>query len=121
MRRTAVALLIAALAAPAAGQIAPRREYGPVARPNPFISDGRLPSPGVRREARDLRSRIERARESGSLSPREARRLEREARLIERLGRRYGRDGLSAAEQHELEVRAAAVRAATNRPAAARR
>ena len=115
------ALLLVALATPAAAQIAPRHDYGPVARPSPFIGDGRLPSPGVHAEARDLRGRIERARESGSLSAREARQLEREARLIERLGRRYGRDGLSIAEQHELDVRAAAVRAATNRPAAARR
>jgi hypothetical protein len=60
----------------------------------------------------ELRGRIAAARESGDLSAREARRLEREARLIGRMAVRYGRDGLSDPERREIAIRAAAVRAA---------
>lgn len=65
------------------------------------------PSDGaVQRELRDTRRNIERRRESGELSKREARALRREARLIASLEDRYSRDGLSAAELHELQLRA---------------
>jgi hypothetical protein len=63
----------------------------------------------------DLRGRIAAARDSGDLGEREARRLDREARLIGRLAARYGRDGLSDPERGEIATRAAAVRAAVNR------
>jgi hypothetical protein len=107
MRRPAFSLLlILALAAPAAAQIAPRRDYDDVPAANPFLPDSRLPGPGIGREVRDIKGRIHRARDSGALSRGEARRLEREARALDRLARHYGRDGLSASERAELDNRA---------------
>ncbi|HYG47722.1 MAG TPA: hypothetical protein VD846_07240 [Allosphingosinicella sp.] len=113
-----VLLVFAAAAAPAAARIAGRHDYGPVSRSSPFLGDSRLPGPGIGREVRDLRDRIGRARDSGHLTRAEARRLEREARAIGRLGRRYGRDGLSPSEQAELESRAAYLRGAVGLPPA---
>jgi len=120
--RILAAGLAIGLAAPAAGQIAGRRDYGPVAPANPFLPDSRPPAPSPGREVEDLRGRIAAARESGDIGRREARRLDREARLIGRLAARYGRDGLSAPERGEIATRAAAVRGeiaartAVNRP-----
>jgi hypothetical protein len=123
MRIGSVGLLIlvgaaAAAAAPQGGsaQIVQPRDYGAVAARSPFLPDSRPPGPSAGAEVRDLKDRIAAARESGDLSPREARRLEREARLIGRLAVRYGRDGLSASERGEIGTRAAALRAAVNRP-----
>lgn len=121
MRMTFVGLVLlagAAAAAPqaASAQIVAPRDYGPVAAVNPFLPDSRTAAPSPGREVEDLRGRIAAARESGDLTPREARRLDREARLIGRLAARYGRDGLSAPERGEIATRAAAVRAAVNRP-----
>jgi hypothetical protein len=107
---------LVALAAPAVGQIAGKRDYGPVHSSSPFLADSRLPGPGIGRDVRDLEGRIDRARESGLLSRGEARRLEREARAIGRLGRVYGRDGLSPSERAELANRANYLRDSIGRP-----
>ena len=111
-RLTSSFLLVFTLAAAAS---APARIVGtqiptPAARANPFGSDSRLPDPSVGRELRDVRKDIERARENGDLTAREARQLRREARLIGRLAERYGRDGLSGSEQGELQNRARILR-----------
>jgi len=108
MRRSALLFLalLAVAAAPAGAQIAGKRDYGPVPVASPFLPDSRLPGPGIGREIRDIEGRIDRARDRGDLSGREARRLEREARAIGRLARLYGRDGLSPSERAELEARA---------------
>lgn len=118
MRMIAIVLSGAAMAAaaPASAQIVAPRDYGLVGRANPFLPDSRPPGPSAAAESRDLRERIGAAREAGQLSRRDARALDREARLIGRLGLRYGRDGLSGAERAELETRAAALRARINRP-----
>ncbi|HEX8240327.1 MAG TPA: hypothetical protein VF574_11365 [Allosphingosinicella sp.] len=119
MRRFALpALALLALAAPAAAQIAGKRDYGPVPVSSPFLPDSRLPGPGIGRELRDIEGRIDRARDRGDLTRREARGLEREARAIDRLAERYGRDGLSPSERAELENRARYLRDAVNRPRA---
>jgi hypothetical protein len=104
------------LAAPAAGQIAGRHDYGPVPVASPFLADSRLPAPPLGKELSDIDRRIESARASGALSPREARRLERETRALGRLARRYGRDGLSPAERAELEARTRYLRGEVGRP-----
>jgi hypothetical protein len=114
---SAAALLAGAAAAPAAAQIAGKRDYGPVPTASPLLADSRLPGPGIGREVRDIEGRIERARDRGDLSRGEARRLEREARALGRLARLYGRARLSRPEQAELENRAAYLRDSISRPA----
>ena len=109
MRRfalAAAALLLALPLAPAPAGIAERRVPRPVEpRVDPFLSDSSLSGPGIGREVRHVRKRIDRARDSGLISRRETRRMRREARAIERLAHLYGRDGLSASERRELETR----------------
>jgi hypothetical protein len=118
MRRFALPALtlLAFAAAPAAAQIAGRHDYGPFPVSSPFLPDSRLPGPGIGKELRDIKGRIDRARSNGSLSRGEARRLDREARAIGRLARVYGRDGLSPSERAELESRANYLRGAAGRP-----
>ena len=111
-----VALILACAAAPAAAQIAGKRDYGPVPASSPFLEDSRLPGPGIGKDLRDVDERIGRARESGLLSRREARRLGREARAIGRLARTYGRDGLSGSERAELEARTNYLRDSVGKP-----
>jgi hypothetical protein len=120
MRPSLFCLLAFALATPASAQIAGKRDYGPVARANPFLPDSRLPAPPLGKELRDIDRSIDRARDGGRISGREARRLDREARAIGRLARRYGRDGLSPSERAELEVRTAYLSDSVNRPRRAR-
>ena len=105
MRALAV-LLALAVAAPAGGQIAGRHDYGDVSMPDPLAGDSRLPGPGIHRDLGDISDRVDDARDAGAISRREARRFDREARLIGRLADRYGRDGLSRSEAAELEARA---------------
>lgn len=119
MRRLAALPFLALavlLTAPAGAQIAERHRYEPMSSPNPFIGDSRLPGPGLGRDLRDIRGRIERARDSGAISHREARQLRREARLIGRLASRFARDGLSQPERRELEARAFALRSVVSSP-----
>ena len=113
-------LLALSIAAPSQARIVGKPTRQPVPRSDPFIGDSRLPGPGIGRDVRDIRRRIERARENGVLSGREARRLNREANRIERLAERYGRDGLSPSERAELEARALYLRGLASRPQQAR-
>ncbi|MEA3054339.1 MAG: hypothetical protein QOG72_3242 [Sphingomonadales bacterium] len=118
MRRSASLLpLLFLLAAPAAAQIAGKHDYGPVPVASPFLPDSRLPAPALGKELRDIDKRIDRARDNGALSGREARQLEREARAIGRLAEVYGRDGYSASERAELETRTLYLRGAVSGPA----
>jgi hypothetical protein len=120
MHRLAFSAFLLFAAAPAGAQIAGKHDYGPVPTTMPFLPDSRLPGPGLGKELRDIDKRIDRARDSGALSGREARQLEREARAIGRLAQAYGRDGLSPSERAELEARAAYLRGAVKGPAQAR-
>ena len=104
-----------AIAAPATAQIVGRHDYGRVGTYDPFLGNGRMPGPSVRDELRDIDRRIDRARDSGSLSRREARQLRREARAIAWVGR-HGQSELSASERMELTVRFQNLRDAINRP-----
>ena len=112
----ACALLASLAIQPAAAQIVGPRPPSDYRPPDPFIGDSRLPGPSAGREVRDIRKRVHRAKESGKISKREARQLDREARLIRRLERHYASDGLSESERRELEARALYLRAALNRP-----
>ena len=84
----------------------------------PNVVDVRIGAsdPMVAHELRETRRNIERRRESGELSRREARRLRQEANLVGRLTVRYGTDGLSTAERGELMLRANALRSRSERP-----
>jgi hypothetical protein len=108
--------LIATVAAPAPAQFVGKPAYEPVGIASPLITDGRLPGPGIGRELGDLHDRIDRAREAGTLTRREARAFRREANQIGRLAGRYGRNGLSLAEHQELQTRALALRGLVSRP-----
>ncbi len=110
-------LLLAALAiaAPATAQIVGRHDYGRIGTPDPFLGNGRMPGPSVGDDLRDIDRRIDRARDSGSLSRREARQLRREARAIAWVGR-HGHGELSASQRMELTVRFQNLRDTINRP-----
>ena len=119
MRRLAVLSFLAfSLSAPAAAgaQIVGRHDYGPAGTSDPFLGNGALPGPNIGQEVRHLRGRIERARESGLITRREARQLRREANRIAFRANVYGSDSLSASERRELETSAAALRSQLNRP-----
>lgn len=116
MRPSLFCLLAFAFASPAAAQIAGKHDYGHVPIASPFLPDSRLPGPALDKDLRDIDRRIDRARDSGRLSGRDARRLDREARAIGRLARLYGRDGFSPSERAELEARTAYLRDSVNRP-----
>lgn len=118
MRRlvTSSVILLALAAAPAGARTVGTQVPTPTPRANPFIGDSRLPAPSTYSELRDIRGRIERARESGDLSRSEARALRRETRLIGRLADRYGRDGLSPFERSELQMRTQALHGTVGRP-----
>lgn len=109
-------MLALAAAAPAEAQIVGERSYAPVPARNPFLPDSRLPGPSVWDEVEDIRGDIRRAREAGWLTPREARRLDREARRIAAAAARYSHDGLSDSERSELRSRGEAVRSVITRP-----
>ena len=116
MRHLVTSLVLAlAVAAPASARTVGSQVPTPSPRANPFIGDSRLPAPAIGRELRDIRSRIDHARQSGDLSAREARQLRREARLIGRLANRYGRDSLSLSERSELQVRTQVLRGSFGR------
>jgi hypothetical protein len=121
-RRVLIGSLIAllALSAPAGAQFVPRHTYPPVATVDPFLPDSRLPGPAVWQEVDFLHDRIDRARDAGLLSRREARRLSRQADGIAGRAFVYGRDGLSSSERVELESRARAVDSAISQAAVTR-
>ena len=110
-----IALL--ALPAPAGAQFVPRHTYPPVATADPFLPDSRLPGPGVWREVGFLHDRIDRARDAGLITRREARRFSRQANRIADRAFTYGRDGLSSSEQAELQSRTRAVESAISQAA----
>jgi len=62
------------------------------------------------RDLRKVHRDIDRRRDNGELTKREARQLRREAAMIARLADRYGRDGLSASESRELDMHAQTLR-----------
>ena len=106
MRKAAFLLLALAVAAPAQADIAPRRNPEPVAKRDLFKGNGRVPGPGIYRDVDDIRDRIDDGRDSGALTRREARHLDRQARGLSWRARLYGRDGLSESEARELQARA---------------
>ncbi len=66
-----------------------------------------------------LRDRIDARRDAGELSRQEARALRREARQIETLTERYGRDGFSDSERREIDMRTQALYGLAGAPATA--
>lgn len=118
MRNASLLAILAILpfAAPAAAQIAGRPVYDDVPRLNRFGPvDSSLPAPRPRNELRDVRERIDDARDAGRISRSEARAYRREARAIGALAWRYGRDGLSPSEVMALRFRAQVLDSALSR------
>ena len=128
MRLITAALVLLALPS-AALAITPQRasddvRYGGIAERHPGTT--RLPGsvdihigagdPVVAQDLRETRRTIERRRDNGELSRREARQLRREVRVVERLTYRYGQDGLRADERRELALRASVLRARSEAP-----
>lgn len=101
--RLVLALALVGAATPAAAQFV--TQPGPPRTGVPPIAGG-IAAAGPAREVDRARGRIEDARDDRRLSRREARRYRREATAIDGLGERFGRDGLSAGERQELELRA---------------
>ncbi len=66
---------------------------------------GGIAGPSIGSQLADIERRAERARENGSLSRRDKRRIGREADRIAHLDRIYAHGGLSASERKELEAR----------------
>jgi hypothetical protein len=91
------------VAAPAGAQIVGKPTYGDVETPSPFLRDSRGPTPPIGRELRDIRGDIDRAREAGTISGREARQLRRQGRLIGSIAGSYGRDGFSDSERLAIQ------------------
>ena len=129
MRLTASALLILALpaAAQAITEQAPARNSGRmpgIVERHPGTT--RLPGsieiraipgdPFVAHDLREARETIDRRYERGELTRREARRLRREVRLVDRLRYRYAADGLRADERAELALRAQELRSRAAAP-----
>ncbi|MEA3041760.1 MAG: hypothetical protein QOC65_1249 [Sphingomonadales bacterium] len=114
MRSLILAAFAALAAVPASGQIVGRHDYGPVGQGNPFIGDSSFGWPGFGREVRHIRDRISDGRESGQLSPAEARQLRRDTRRLVVVGRAYRRDGLSASEAQALHAWALALQSRVN-------
>ncbi len=110
MRSLAVALL--ALALPTAAQAALTREGPPPRSGAPGIGKVEtVVSPaGVGRELHEAREAIDRRRDSGELSKREARALRREAHRIARAQEWYARDGLDESELQALRLSAETLR-----------
>jgi hypothetical protein len=70
------------------------------------VADG----PPVLGDVRSIRGTIDRGRDNGALSRRDARDLDRQARRIGRLAERWGEDGLSASEASTLQSQALVLR-----------
>jgi hypothetical protein len=104
-----MAMLMAVLALMLMGQTPIWRNPADTRLPDMLVTV-RPDESGVGREVRDIRGRIDDGRDAGVLSRRDARRLDREARYLGRLGERYGRDGLSDAERRELDIRSRVLR-----------
>ncbi len=110
MRSLAVAMLVLAL--PASAQAGFTRQGPPPRAGVPGIADVRtvvVPGGGGR-ELDEAREAIERRRDSGELSRREARALRREAHRIARAQEWYARDGLDEAEARALRLSAETLR-----------
>ena len=107
--RLLVIPLFCAATAPLHAQIVGQRDYGPAPVSSPFLPDSSLAGASIGRQLLHQRERIQDARAAGLISRQEARRLDREARLISAIAYRYARDGLSAPERRELENRSRAL------------
>ena len=98
--------VLAMVAMPAVAQFAgkPSGGYGPYVLRNPTNA------PGWGRDLIDVYDRIDKGRDSGRLSRREARRLDRQAGHVGFLGDWYAEGGLTNAESRELETRSLVLR-----------
>ena len=93
MRKLIMSIVLASTAAAATPAVAQRWVLAPSVRSE------------IQRDINQLNNRIDRARQRGTLSPREATCLRRDARNLQRLYWRYSRNGLTRSEVATLELR----------------
>ena len=116
LRALCLLLMLGVAAAPAAtAQIVGRPTYERVSVPDPFLGNGDRPGPSVGQELRAIDRRIDRARESGMITRREARAMRREAAGIARLAGFYRQGGFTPSERLELRTRIEVLRDSVNR------
>ena len=116
MGTIAATMVFLAVSISAQGDIAPRTPPGSVRLPGVVEVRADPASRVVARDLRETRETIERRRENGELSRREARTLRREVRLVAHLAARYARDGMSEGERRELELRSDVLRSRSAAP-----
>ena len=132
MRSITAVLVLLALPLPAHAQMAPQQAPGSArlpgisgAHPSRAIAERRpiethashsagAYDPAVAKEIDDALDDIERRRDNGELTRREARRLRREVGRVADLSDLYGHDGLSDAERSELRLHASAASTRAN-------
>ena len=112
--RILVTAAVLMFALPAYAQFAPTNRPSGERWSGPRAADGRLPAPSVWRQVGEIDQRIDDGREARTLTRRDAWRLRREGGQIGTLAERYAADGLSDAEQRELDTRTAVLRAGVN-------
>lgn len=100
---------------PAAAQIVGRPQYERVGLADPFLGNGSMPGASVGAELRQIDRRIDRARDNGLITRREARQMRSQARGIAYLAGVYRHDGLSYSERIELRTRIDVLRDSINR------
>ena len=112
--RTLVTAVILMFAVPAHAQFAPTSRPGGERWSRSDGLDRRSSSPPIGQQIGEIDRRIDDGRDSRTLTKRQARRLRREAGQIGTLQERYALDGLSAAEERELDLRAGVLREQVN-------
>ena len=126
MRTFAIALLALALPATAQAQFVPQTGYHGAAIERTRSTSSRPPDTGYRvpeikapprpgpvtyyRELERARHDIDRRRDRGEISRKEAKHLRREAARIDWMARSYRRDGLTESERNELDLRTTELR-----------
>ncbi|MBJ6120377.1 hypothetical protein [Sphingomonas mollis] len=114
MRWLAMGFVLLSLSVGAQAQFKQRSLPGDRLPPDSWSSP-RLPverpaGPTINDEVADVRQRVDKARDSGALSRREARGLRRETASVGLLAGMYAENGLSDAERRELDGRMQVVR-----------
>lgn len=112
--RAALAVLLLALPASVPASASAQIASGDAASPEPVPVPVTIrPVPAGDYELQRARDQIDDGRKNGTLSKRQARQLRREADRADALADRSARDGLSYAEQREIDMQGRALQSLT--------